>query len=145
METRKKHEERSRLKQKENIVFENLFNEMDEASKKTFTPKQLKALKKAIKVRQWRTHTIDIRPTLALPFVPWSFYAVFLLGVNKRNVSPSEKFIATGIFLFILFIMGLSFIAVIFLFLYLIKSWLGVDIFQHSSLGIWDEFKRLFE
>ena len=48
-------------------------------------------------------------------------------------------------FLFILFIMGLTLVGVAFLFLYLLKSWLGIDIFPDSSLGIWDEFKRLFD
>lgn len=145
METRNSSQGLSPLENKENIVFENLLSGIDEETKKSFTPKQLKALKKSIKKRAWRTHAVDFRPTLALPFTPWSFYAVFLLGINRRAITTSERFIATGLLLFILFVMGLSFIAIVFLLLYLVKSWLGIDIFSNNSLGIWDEFKNLFD
>jgi hypothetical protein len=145
MNQHKKSKKRSRLVSKEKIVFDNLFRGMDQSIVDSFTPEQLKALRKSINIREWRTHSVDFRPTLALPFIPWNFYVVFLFGLNKRGLSTSEKFMATAMFLLILFIMGVSLVGVAFLFLYLLKSWLGIDIFPGSSLGIWDEFKQLFD
>jgi hypothetical protein len=51
---------------------------------------------------------------------------------------------ASTIFLLIIFISGLIIIGCVFVLLYLLKSWLGIDLFPNESLGIWDEFKGLF-
>ena len=139
------HHKRSSNKLKEQAVLNNLLKGMDKSVADSFSPEQLKALKNAINIREWRTHSVDFRPTLALPFVPWSFYVVFLFGVNKRNLSTSEKFMATAVFLFIVLVMGMTIFALAFIILYLIKSWLGIDIFPSNSLGIWDEFKHFFD
>lgn len=131
----------------------NLLKGMDKSVVASFSPKQLSALNNALNneksnaknIRAWRTHRLDFRPTLALPFIPWSFYIVFLFDVNRRSLSTPEKFIASAMFLLIIFMMGLTMFGLIFLVLYLFKSWLGIDIFPESSLGIWDEFKNLFD
>lgn len=136
---------RSRASIKKNDIFNNLFKGMDSGVVESFTPKQLDAIKSAINIREWRTHNVDFRPTLALPFLPWNFYVVFLFGVNRRGLSTSEKFVAAVMFLFVIFITGLTLFGLIFLVLYLFKSWLGIDIFPDSSLGLWDEFKTLFD
>ncbi len=117
---------------------------MDKETAESFTPKQLRALKEAVNKKQWRTHSLDFRPTLALPLLPRSFYIVFLFGLNKRDLSSSERFMAGGVFLLLVFIFGLTVLGLIFLMLYLIKSALGIDIFPNESIGIWDEFKRIF-
>lgn len=139
------HHKRSNNKLKEQAVLNNLLKGMDKSVADSFSPEQLKALKNAINIREWRTHSVDFRPTLALPFVPWSFYVVFLFGVNKRSLSTSEKFMATAVFLFIVLVMGMTVFGLVFIILYLIKSWLGIDIFPSNSLGIWDEFKLFFD
>lgn len=145
MTQQKRTKKRQRLASKEKVVFDNLLRGMDKSIVETFTPEQLKALRQSINIREWRTHSVDFRPTLALPFIPWNFYIVFLFGLNKRGLSTTEKFMATTMFLAILFMMGVTFLGIAFLFLYLLKSWLGIDIFPGNSLGIWDEFKRLFD
>jgi hypothetical protein len=117
---------------------------MDSTVVKSFTNTQLNAIKNAIYVRECRTHHVDLRPTLALPFIPWSFYIVLLIGVNRRSLSSSEKAIATVVFLLVIFISGLAVAGLLFLILYLFKSWLGIDILGNHSLGLWDEFKNLF-
>lgn len=136
---------RQKVSSKDSIIFNNLIKEMDNAVVESFTPVQLKALKKAVQIREWRKHSVDFRPTLALPFIPWSFYLVLLVGINRRSLSGAEKFLAAAMFLLIIFLSGLSLLGLAFLLLYLIKSWLGIDIFSGSSLGLWDEFKNLFK
>jgi len=111
----------------------------------SFSDEQLDALQEAIKDRAWKGHTIDIRPTFVLPFLPWSFYLVFLFGRNKRHLSSSEQNIAIVAFLTSLLIFGIGVLGFILVILYIIKSALGIDIFEDSSLGLWEEFKRLFD
>lgn len=123
---------------------DHLLNGMDKSTADSFTYKQRKALQKSINTQNWRKHNVDLRPTLALPFLPWSFYIVFLVGINRRGLSPAERFMASAMFLLVIFMIGLIFIGCTFLLLYLLKSWLGIDLFPNESLGIWDEFKRYF-
>jgi hypothetical protein len=136
---------RKRSLSKEKEVYNDLLKKMDKSVLASFSPVQLKAIQNAINIRQWRKHSVDIRPTLALPFIPWNFYIVFLVGLNRRQLSSNEKIMASAMFLFVFFIMGMTLFGFILIMLYLIKSWLGIDIFPNNSLGIWDEFKRLFD
>jgi len=121
-----------------------LLSRMDKSVADSFTHKQRKALQKIMNTRDWHKHDVDFRPTLALPFLPWNFYMVFLLGVNKRELSPTERVMAAAMFLLVLFVTGLVLIGGVFVVLYLLKSWLGIDLFPNESLGLWDEFKSLF-
>lgn len=140
-----KSKNHKRASKKENEVFNNLLKGMDSDVVKSLTPKQLNAIRGAINIREWRTHSIDFRPTLALPFIPWNFYIVFLFGLNRRGLSTSEKFIAAAMFLLVIFITGMTLFGLFFLILYLFKSWLGIDLLPDSSLGLWDEFKSFFD
>ncbi|MCF2860044.1 hypothetical protein L1286_21405 [Pseudoalteromonas sp. SMS1] len=121
-----------------------LLSKMDPEVAASFNYKQRKALQKVINTRDWNSHKIDFRPTLALPFLPWSFYFVFLGGVNKRNLSSSERFTAALAFITALLIVGFIALGIVFVILYLLKSWLGIDIFPDESLGLWDQVKTLF-
>lgn len=127
-----------------NSKLNQLLNDMDQPVVDSFTHKQRKALQKSIDSQGWRKHNVDLRPTLAIPFLPWSFYIVFLIGINKRGLLPIERFMASMMFLLVIFIVGLIVIGCAFIFIYLLKSWLGIDLFPNESLGIWDEFKSLF-
>ncbi|ARD22790.1 hypothetical protein [Shewanella japonica] len=69
----------------------------------------------------------------------------FLLGKNKRAYTRREKnmsmlmmFATIGGFILMSTLFGL-------LLLYLLKSWLGIDLFPDTSLGIWDAVKSRFE
>lgn len=121
-----------------------LLSGMEKSVAETFTYKQRKALQKSITTQDWRSHNVDFRPTLALPFMPWSFYIVFLVGVNRRGLLPAERFIAFTMFLLVIFLMGLFVFGCILILIYLLKSWLGIDLFPNESLGIWDKFKSYF-
>ncbi|RZM81014.1 hypothetical protein C3B51_10160 [Pseudoalteromonas rubra] len=122
-----------------------LLSKMDPEIAASFSYKQRKALHKAINTRGWNNHAIDFRPTLVMPFLPWSFYIVFLGGVNKRSLSNTERITAAIMFLISLLIVGVILVAVVLVVLYLLKSWLGIDIFADESLGLWDYFKTFFD
>jgi hypothetical protein len=133
----------TRIKQSErNLNVNQLLSDMEKSVAESFTDTQRKALQKSINSQNWRKHKVDFRPTLAFPFLPWSFYIVFLVGINKRGLLPVERFIAFTMFLLVIFILGLIIISCAFLLIYLLKSWLGIDLFPNESLGIWDEFKN---
>jgi hypothetical protein len=135
----------TRIKQSErNLNVNQLLSDMEKSVAESFTDTQRKALQKSINSQNWRKHKVDFRPTLAFPFLPWSFYIVFLVGINKRGLLPVERFIAFTMFLLVIFILGLIIISCAFLLIYLLKSWLGIDLFPNESLGIWDEFKSYF-
>ncbi|BDX08258.1 hypothetical protein [Planctobacterium marinum] len=107
----------------------------------SFSTEQLFGLREAIGVRGGRLHSVDIRPTLKFPFIPWSFYLVFLVGRNRRAISQQEQYMAALLLLAfaISFVLGLSLMGL--LVVYLLKSALGIDLFDGYSLGIWDWFK----
>ena len=121
-----------------------LLSGMEKSVAETFTYQQRKALQKSITTQDWRSHNVDFRPTLALPFMPWSFYIVFLVGVNRRGLLPAERFIAFTMILLVIFFMGLFVFGCFLVLFYLLKSWLGIDLFPNDSLGIWDKFKSYF-
>ena len=129
------------IAQKNNTKVTELLNSMDKNIAESFSYKQRKALNKSLNMRDWRKHSIDFRPTVALPLFPWSFYLVFLAGANKRELTYGERFIAFFMFFILLFMLGLLVICVGLIFIYLIKSWLGIDLFPNESLGLWDQFK----
>ncbi|MBN7828070.1 3-phosphoshikimate 1-carboxyvinyltransferase, partial [Bowmanella dokdonensis] len=90
-------------------------------------------------------HAVDIRTTLPVPFTRWRYYLVFLMGKNRRELSEREKAVsalasAALLSAFIVFCVLLGLLV-----LYLIKSALGINLFDNFSLGIWSEFKKLFE
>lgn len=127
--------------QKDNTKVTELLNSMDENIAQSFNYKQRKALNKSLNMRDWRKHSIDFRPTIALPLFPWSFYLVFLAGANKRELTNGERFIAFFMFFVVIFMFGLLAICVGLISIYLLKSWLGIDLFPNESLGLWDQFK----
>jgi hypothetical protein len=131
-------------KSDENSKVNQLLSGMEKSVAESFTYQQRKALRKSINTQDWRSHNVDFRPTLALPFLPWSFYVVFLVGVNRRGLLPAERFIAFTMFLLAIFVFGLILVGCLFVLIYLLKSWLGIDLFPNESLGIWDKFKSYF-
>lgn len=131
-------------KSDKNAKVNQLLSGMEKSVAESFTFKQRKALRKSMTTQDWRIHNVDFRPTLALPFLPWSFYVVFLAGVNRRELLPAERFIAFTMFLLAIFVFGLIFMGCVFVLIYLLKSWLGIDLFPNESLGIWDKVKNYF-
>lgn len=123
-------------------AIQRLLARMPEAVSKSFSTEQLFGLREAIGARGGRIHSIDVRPTLKFPFVPWSFYVVFLVGRNRRSLTTHEKYTAALMLLAfaVSFVLGMALLAT--LALYLLKSALGINLFDDYSLGIWDWFKN---
>ncbi|WP_223292894.1 hypothetical protein [Shewanella eurypsychrophilus] len=110
----------------------------------TYTDEQLQGMRIAVGDGTWGKHFIDNRGTFAFPFVPWRFYYVFLLGKNRRAYTRREKHASMLMFVGLMF--GFIIISILFglLTLYILKSALGIDLLEGTSLGIWDWFKDIF-
>lgn len=126
---------------REEVDIKNLLARMPKEVADSFSDTQLIHLKTVIGGRTWSKHAIDQRGTFQLPFMRWRYYYVFLMGRNRRQLSDREKRIsalmmATFVFTFLAAstLLGL-------LMIYLLKSFLGIDIFPNFSLGIWDYFR----
>jgi len=108
----------------------------------SFNDEQLQALKIALGARTWGVHPVDLRWTVKL----WSksYYFVFISGVNRRPPSRKQQELAriAKALLFAGLILISSLLGL--LFLYIIKSALGIDLFPDFSLGIWYRFKSIF-
>lgn len=127
---------------KQDPAIRSLLERMPKNIQTTFTDEQLAHLKIAIGARQWGNHAVDCRGVVKL--FKYRYYYVLLAGRNRRELSAKEQKIAkmtqafllsatiTFIFLFVLLI------------IYLIKSALGIDIFEGYSFGVWNWFKGLF-
>ncbi|ABZ75817.1 conserved hypothetical protein [Shewanella halifaxensis HAW-EB4] len=109
----------------------------------SFSELQLLYLKHALSNNRWQKHMVDSRGSFYLPFVGWRFFYVLLLGRNRRAYSRKEKQVSLA--LFVLCVVGFIVISLALglLLLYLLKSMLGIDLFEGTSLGIWDWFQAL--
>lgn len=133
------------IKKNEKVKVNNLLASMDETVAASFSFKQRKALGACLNTREWGEHKLDFRPTIAVPLLPWSFYFVFLAGVNKRAITPAER-VASFFMLFISLFCLLMIVTICGLvLLYLVKSWLGIDLLSSESLGLWDTFNDAFK
>ena len=121
---------------------EQLLARMPKDQQNSFSAPQIAALQAALGggIR----HTIDFRPVVKVPLLPWSFYLVLLVGKNRREMSAREQLLAART-LFTLLICGITILGLFgLLVLYLIKSALGIDIFEDFSFGIWAWFQETF-
>ena len=125
----------SNIKQDPSI--RNLLNRMPEEVQQSFTEEQLSHLKIAIGARQWGVHAVDCRGVVRL--FKYRYYFVLLAGRNRRQLSATEKK-ASAIAQATLVTFGFF---IVLLFIYLLKSALGINLFEGFSLGIWTYFKSL--
>jgi len=119
-----------------------LLERMPKNIQSTFTDEQLAHLKIAIGARQWGNHAVDCRGVVK--FFKYRYYYVFLAGRNRRELSLKEQKIARFTQALILSIAAIFIILLTLLVLYLLKSALGIDIFDGYSFGVWSWFKGLF-
>lgn len=120
-----------------------LLERMPKNIQTTFTDEQLAHLKIAIGARQWGNHAVDCRGVIKL--FKYRYYYVVLAGRNKRELSAKEQRIAKlGQALVLSIVLTLS-VLLMLLITYLIKSALGIDIFEGYSFGVWSWFKGLFD
>lgn len=126
---------------KQEVAIKKLLERMPQKVARSFTEEQLLHLKVALGARQWGKHKVDFRGTFSIPFLNNRIYYVFLLGRNYRALSRQEKRISALAFTLITSL-WLCFCILFGLFvLYIVKSALGIDLFEGFSLGIWSWFK----
>ncbi|MCL1145429.1 hypothetical protein AB4298_18520 [Shewanella sp. 10N.261.52.F9] len=121
----------------------NALGNMPKHCANSFSEPQLVYMRLALINNKWQRHFIDNRGSFYIPFIGWRFFYVVLIGRNKRAYSRKEKQLTLA--LFTLCVVGFVLISLLLglLLLYLLKSALGIDLFEDSSLGIWDWFKSL--
>ncbi|WP_370659490.1 3-phosphoshikimate 1-carboxyvinyltransferase [Pseudoalteromonas distincta] len=112
---------------------------MPEHVQSSFSDAQLVHLKVAIGARQWGKHAIDCRGVIK--FFKYRYYFVLLAGRNRRELSEKEQKIAALSQVITISIFSLFVITVFLVVIYLIKSALGIDIFNSYSFGVWSWFK----
>ncbi|PKG98741.1 3-phosphoshikimate 1-carboxyvinyltransferase [Paraglaciecola sp. MB-3u-78] len=125
----------------EDPALQNLLAKVPDRVKETFTEEQLSYLRNASINRQWRNHSVDLRGTI--PWFKYRYYYVFIAGKNNRELSRAEQ--KASRIIIAVFLVGFLCVSITFglLALYLLKSALGINLFDNFSLGIWDWFKKL--
>ena len=102
----------------------------------SFTDQQLIAISDAMQFKNGKLHPLDLRGTFRI----WNkeFYFVALGGTEQRGLTRRQKTVLRHGE--ILLLSGLSVMTMVtcITVLYLIKSVLGIDIFENRSLGVWD-------
>ena len=118
-------------------VIERFYAHLDERISHELTPEQKDEVEKAvIAITLASRHLIDIRRSF--PFFGKRFYLVFLFGRDLRQQHRQESTLSRILLTFLLLIGVLFVTCCILLTLYMIKSALGIDVFQHFHVGIWD-------
>lgn len=122
----------------------NLLSRLPDETALSLTDRQLSHIKVAVGNGGYRKHKIDCRGTIPIPFYPSRIYFVLLMGRNIRAVTRTEKSIAlmTTLFLTTLFLSLSTLLGLVVL--YILKSALGIDLFEGSSLGLWSWLKQKF-
>nr|WP_206018160.1 3-phosphoshikimate 1-carboxyvinyltransferase [Pseudoalteromonas sp. Z9A5] len=109
----------------------------------TFTDEQLTHLKVAIGARQWGDHAVDFRGVAKV--LKYRYYFVVLMGRNRRELSGKEKKISAIIQTCLISLFTFFIVIFLLLTIYLVKSALGIDLFEDYSLGVWSWFKGLLK
>ncbi|MFV0575465.1 MAG: hypothetical protein ACK5NC_08680 [Vibrio sp.] len=111
-----------------------------EGIRESLNEEQIEAIERAIAVNNVRgDHYVDFRPTFG--FFRWRYYAVFLLGKDRRKPGTRKSSISIMIKTVIFMVLAFFLFSLAVLSMYLIKSALGIDIFHNFSFGVWDYFK----
>jgi len=133
------HESSSPIRQ--DPIIKKMLDKLPESIASSYSDTQLQAIRVALGDRTWGKHFVDNRGTLAFPFIRWRFFYVFLVGKNKRAYTRREKH--ASMWMFIGLILSFIIINISFglLIVYILKSSMGIDLLQGTSLGIWDWFK----
>ena len=119
----------------EDAQMRELLQRMPDDVATSFSLEQLHGLKSAIATRQWGKHKVDIRGSL--PIIRHRYYFALVAGRNRREMTAEEKALDNA-FALVVFVAFLSFCMVCGLVtLYLIKSALGIDLFDGYSFGLW--------
>ncbi len=125
-------------------VIKKLLGKLPDDIADSYSERQLQGLRVALGDRTWGKHFIDRRGTFAITFVRWRFYYVLLLGKNRRAYTRREKHASLLMFMGLILLFLCISVLLGLLTLYLLKSALGIDLFEGTSLGVWDWFRELW-
>lgn len=115
---------------------------LDDETTDGLTPEQKRAIEHAIIAITLATkHRVDVRRNFS--FFGKRFYLVLLLGRDLRQYRRKESTSLHIVMTLLVIFVGLFCIASVLLTLYMIKSALGIDVFQHFHVGIWDWWQNL--
>ena len=118
-------------------VIERFYTHLDETIAQGLTPEQKEGVENAILASTLASrHQIDIRRSF--PFFSKRYYLVFLFCRDLRRQHRQESTLSRMLLTFLLLIAVLFVTCCILLTLYMIKSALGIDVFQNFHVGIWD-------
>ncbi|WP_213133466.1 hypothetical protein [Citrobacter sp. FP75] len=118
-------------------VIERFYTHLDEQIAQGLTPEQKEGVENAILASTLASrHQIDIRRSF--PFFGKRFYLVFLFGRDLRRQHRQESTLSRILLTFLLLFAVLFVTCCVLLTLYMIKSALGIDVFQNFHVGIWD-------
>ena len=122
----------------------NLLNRLPDETAQSLTDIQLTHIRMAVGNGGYRKHKIDCRGIIPIPFYPLRIYFVVLMVRDIRAVTRTEKSIAlmTTLFLAALFLSLSTLLGLVVL--YILKSALGIDLFEGYSLGLWSWLKQKF-
>lgn len=120
---------------------QHVMSRIDEDVFKTLNLVQLEAIKEAISANApFKRHPIDVRFPIPLFFI--TFYLVLLIGKDRRSSTRSSeqqrvKGLQTMGWLGVVYFSLCAFLPIVLILLYLLKSFLGIDIFEDKHLIDW--------
>lgn len=124
------------------VVIDRFYEALDQDINAQLTPEQKEEIENAIvSITLASRHRIDIRKSF--PFFGKRLYLVFLLGRDLRSRSRPESKLSRVLVTFLIMFATLFLLCCVLLTLYMIKSALGIDVFQHFHVGIWDWWLNL--
>ena len=125
---------------RKDMFVSNLLRKIPVEHRDSFSDIQLQALKVALGARSWGAHAVDIRGTLGL--WRWRYYYVFLAGRNIRSLSRRQETVLRAAE--VAFVLGFVTFSTLLgiLALYLLKSFMGIDLIEGYSFGVWSWFKN---
>ncbi|AYC17461.1 hypothetical protein DZA65_00547 [Dickeya dianthicola] len=119
------------------LVIERFYEALDGKIDIELTSKQRLAVEQAVlSITTSSMHWVDVRKSF--PFFSRRYYFVFLFGLDHRKRPRKESTLFRILLTVLILFIGLSCTLAALLTLYMIKSALGIDIFPHFHLGIWD-------
>ncbi|ACX86421.1 hypothetical protein F6Q07_18270 [Pectobacterium parmentieri] len=119
------------------LVIERFYEALDGKTDTELTSEQRLAVEQAVlSITASSMHWVDVRKSF--PFLNRRYYFVFLFGLDHRKRPRKESTLFRILLTALILFSGLFCTFATLLTLYMIKSALGIDIFPHFHLGIWD-------
>ncbi|MEQ9844843.1 hypothetical protein [Pectobacterium brasiliense] len=119
------------------LVIERFYEALDGKTDTELTSEQRLAVEQAVmSITASSMHWVDVRKSF--PFLNRRYYFVFLFGLDHRKRPRKESTLFRILLTALILFTGLFCMLAALLMLYMIKSALGIDIFPHFHLGIWD-------